>query len=337
MKQQLLFFLLLIPSLLFSQNEEKAFDLKLKGLIFGDVYYVQKNHIPEANNSVGAVMRRAYLTFDAKYKKKWFSRIRIEANQSGEYQTYNFEAEIKDLFIGYKIANHKFIAGLSPSRTFDLIEDVWSMRYLLRTPMDLHGVSSRDLGLSAEGLLSSKLNLSYRAMVGFGTEFGAESGDGLKYMGAISWRPNKSLVIDFYADHEKLEGKANRTMFQFFIGCINEEKKLSWGIQYSNQDRQEEPRLELLSAFIIGRVYKKINAIVRFDRIMEPNSNGDNISYIPFDPNTKATMFIGGLEFPVGKYLTFTPNILTVFYDTNDDGYKPTTDMTYRLTIFFEI
>jgi len=335
--KQLLFLLLIIPSLFFSQEEEKPFDLKLNGLLFGDVYYVQKSHIPEANDIGGAVMRRAYLTFDAEYKKKWFSRVRIEANQSGEYQNYNFEAEIKDLFIGYKSENHKFLAGLSPSRTFDLIEDVWEMRYLMRTPMDLQGVSSRDLGLSADGLLSSKLNLSYRAMVGFGSEFGAESGDGLKYMGAISWRPNERLVVDFYADHETLEGQADRTMFQFFVGCKNEELKLRWGIQYSNQHRQEEPKLELLSAFVVGRIYKRISAIARVDRILHPSPRGNNISYIPFDPNSKSTMLLAGFEVPVGNYFTFTPNIVTILYDTNEDGHKPTNDLTYRLTIFLKI
>ena len=335
--KQLLFLLFIIPALLVSQEEEKVFDLKLKGLVFGDLYYIQKSHIPKANNIGGAVMRRAYLTFDTKYREKWFSRIRIEVNQSGEYQNYNFEAEFKDLFIGYKTENHKFIAGLSPSRTFDLIEKVWRMRYLMRTPMDLQGVSSRDFGLSAEGVMSSKLNLSYRAMIGVGTEFGAESGDGLKYMGAISWRPNERLVVDFYADHERLEGEADRTMFQFFVGCINEDLKLRWGIQYSNQYREEEPRLELFSAFIVGNIYKKISALARVDRIMEPSPRGNNISYIPFDPNSKATMLVGGFEIPTGKYFTFTPNIVTILYDKNDDGYKPTTDLSYRLTIFFKI
>jgi len=341
LKRFLFYIALCIPFLIFSQEEKSAqenpFDLKLKGLLFGDIYYVQKSHIPEANEIGGAVMRRTYLTFDASYKKKWFSRIRIEANQSGEYQTYDFEAEVKDLFIGYKAKNHKFIAGLSPSRTFDLIESVWELRYLMRTPMDLQGVASRDFGLSAEGLISSKLNLSYRAMIGAGTEFGNETGDGLKYMGAISWRPNERLVIDFYADHEKLSGEADRTMYQFFVGCKNEELKLRWGIQYSNQYREEEPKLELLSAFIVGRIYKKISAAARVDRILHPSPRGSNISYIPFSPDSKATMLIGGFEIPTGKYFTFTPNIVSILYDTNNDGYKPTTDLSYRLTIFFKI
>lgn len=335
--KQLLYLFLLIPTLLFSQEEEKAFDLKLKGLLFGDIYYVQKSHIPEANDIGGAVMRRAYLTFDTKYKKKWFSRIRIEANQSGEYQNYSFEAEVKDLFIGYEARNHKFLAGLSPSRTFDLIEEVWGMRYLMRTPMDLQGVSSRDFGLSAEGLVSSKLNLSYRAMIGTGTIVGNETGDGLKYMGAISWRPNNRLVVDFYGDYEKLDGEADRTMFQFFVGCKNEELKLRWGVQYSHQFREKEPSLELFSAFVVARIYKKLSAVARVDRIMEPSPRGNNIAYIPFDPNSKATMILGGFEIPTGKYFTFTPNIVTILYDKNDDGYKPTTDLSYRLTIFFKI
>ena len=126
-------------------------------------------------------------------------------------------------------------------------------------------------------------------------------------------------------------------MFQFFVGCKNEELKLRWGIQYSHQFREKEPSLELVSAFIVGNIYKKISAVARVDRILKPSPRGNNISYIPFDPNTKATMLLGGFEFPVGNYFTFKPNIVSVLYDTNDTGHKPTNDLTYRLTIFFKI
>ena len=61
------------------------------------------------------------------------------------------------------------------------------------------------------------------------------------------------------------------------------------------------------------------------------------ITYISFDPNSKATLLVGGFEIPTGKYFTFTPNIIPILCDTIDDGYKTTTDLSYRLTIFFKI
>ena len=110
------------------------------------------------------------------------------------------------------------MVGLSPTLTFDLIESVWGARYLMRTPMDLQGVASRDIGISFKGPLSSGGRWSYRAMLCTGIEFGAESGDG-------------------------------RTTVQLFAGDKTDTRR--WGVQYSYQDRQEDPRLELASAFFV--------------------------------------------------------------------------------------
>lgn len=88
MKEKIPIILLLIFSFnqVFSQ-EEDGFFYELKGLVFGDIYYVENHHLLEANDISGAVMRRTYLTFDTKFAKNWYTKARIEINQSGEYQT----------------------------------------------------------------------------------------------------------------------------------------------------------------------------------------------------------------------------------------------------------
>tara|TARA_B100000809_G_scaffold266892_1_gene332623 strand:+ start:14214 stop:14489 length:276 start_codon:yes stop_codon:yes gene_type:complete len=63
---------------------------------------------------------------------------------------------------------------------------------------------------------------------------------------------------------------------------------------------------------------KEISVFERVDRILEPSPNGTNISYIPFDPNTKATLFVIGLEIPMAHYFTVTLNIVFTTYDKNN-------------------
>lgn len=334
-KLLLLIFLLSLPLHMLCAQEKKESAYTLGGLVFGDLYHVQKHHLEEANGATGAVMRRAYLTFDAKINKNWFGRARLEMNQSGEFETYAFETEVKDLFIGYTRNDHKILLGLSPSKTFDLIEDIWGLRYLVRTPMDLQGVASRDFGLALAGPLNKKQTFRYRFMYGNGIEFGNEVGDGQKTMAAISYHPTKALVFDFYADYEKLAGETDRSTLQFFAGYKTD--KLRWGLQYAYQDRQEDPTLELFSAFIVKKLVKEYNFIGRIDRVMEPSPRGNNIAYLPFDPNSKATFFVAGMEFPVHKYLTLTPNVVFTTYDKQSGAPTPSNDLHYRLTIFLNL
>ena len=112
-------------------------DFDFKGLIFGDAYYVPSHHLEEGDGAAGLVMRRAYFTMDVDLSDNWFGRARIEVNQSGEFETYDFEADWKDLYLGVDLGRHRLIGGLTATPTFDLIEGIWGARYLARTPMDL--------------------------------------------------------------------------------------------------------------------------------------------------------------------------------------------------------
>ena len=186
-------------------------ELDFKGLICGDAYYVPSHHLEEGDGAAGLVMRRAYLTMDVDFSENWFGRARIEINQSGEFETYDFEADWKDLYLGADLGRHRVIGGLTATPTFDLIEGVWGARYLARTPMDMQGIASRDTGIYAKGPMNSSGSLSYRAMYAFPLEFGAESNPNDQFMAAFSWSPNDRLVFDFYGAYEKRDENKDRT------------------------------------------------------------------------------------------------------------------------------
>jgi hypothetical protein len=256
-------------------------------------------------------------------------------NQAGEFETYTFTADVKDLYVGLRPGRHRVLLGLSPTPTFDLIESIWGLRYLARTPLDLQGVPSRDLGLSAQGPLNGAGTLWYRTMLGAGLEFGSESGDGRKAMGALTWKPSPRWTVDLYGDYEVLSGPTDRATVQVFAGY--ETEGLRWGVQYANQDRQDDPPLELASGFAVGRLGRHVSLVGRVDRLIEPSPRGDAIDYLPMDPSAPATLLLGGVEIRIASWLVLTPNGVVTMYDLNDQGVRPRTDVHLRLTVFLDL
>ncbi len=308
--------------------------VNMGGLLFGDLYTVPSHHSEEGDGATGAVIRRGYLTFDSQFTENWFGRMRFELNQSGQFETYDFTANIKDLHLGWNIGRQKLLLGLSPTPTFDLIESIWGFRYLARTPMDLQGVASRDTGVYLKGPINDSGTLTYRVMLASKINIGNESDDKPKWMGAISWKPAPNWILDFYVDYEGRNGPVDRTTIQGFASYDTPE--LAWGIQYSNQDREDDAPLDLASTFFRSRLVEKVTLVGRIDRLFEPSPRGNDIAYLPFDPSAKATTLFAGVEYRATPHFYITPNIVYTRYDKNDEGNRPKSDLHLRVTLFID-
>lgn len=304
------------------------------GLLFGDLYAIPSQHLDSGDGAAGLVLRRGYLTLDAEFTQRTFGRLRFELNQSGEFETYTFDADIKDLYLGWNLGRHKLIGGLTSTITYDLIESIWGFRYLARTPMDLQGVPSRDTGVSLRGPLNEAGTFQYRVMYGSGHEFGADSSPISKWMGALTWKPGPRWTIDLYADYQDLEGDGNGSTIQGFAAYQTD--TLRWGAQYSNQRQDENLPIELVSAFFVKTLSPKSQLVTRFDRLLKPSRRGNDIAYLPMDPSAKATMFFGGVEFQLTPHVSLTPNTVVTIYDKNDQDVRPTADIYLRLTLFVD-
>jgi hypothetical protein len=302
------------------------------GLLFGDLSYVPGNHLDSGKDAAGLVARRGYFTLDATFSASRFGRARLEINQSGSFETYTFRSQLKDLYLGWKPGRQRLLLGLSPTPTFDLVESIWDFRYLARTPMDLQGAPSRDTGVSMKGPLNTAGTLSYRAMYGAPVEFGADSDPHSKWMGAVSWKPASNWSFDLYVDYQPRPGLTNRTTLQFF--AARQSERFTWGIQYSHQERQDDPNLELASAFAWGRIAANTRLVGRIDRLFEPSPKGNSIAYLPYDPTARATSLFSGIEFQASPHFFITPNTVVTYYDRNDQGVRPATDFYLRLTLF---
>lgn len=306
--------------------------LDIGGLFFGDLYLIPSHHLDTGEGAAGLVLRRGYLTLDADLTRRTFGRARLELNQSGEFETYTFDTRVKDLYLGWDLGRHRLITGLTSTMTYDLIESIWGFRYLARTPMDLQGVPSRDTGISLRGPLNSQGTLNYRAMVGSGLEFEADSSATTKWMGALTWKPDSRWTFDLYADFQDLKGTGTGSTVQAFAAYQGE--SMRWGLQYSNQRQDERLPIELASGFFVRILTPGSRLVTRIDRLLKPSARGNNISYLPIDPSATATLFFGGIEFQLTTHVSIIPNTVVTLYDRNDQGVRPDADMYLRLTLF---
>lgn len=308
---------------------EVSFDL----LAFGDIYWVASHHGEENENVAGAWLRRAYVTWDFDFSKRLSARWRYELNQGGDFEEYSFELGVKDFWLAWKLdGGHKLMVGLQPTLTFDVIEAFWGLRYLERTPLDDQGIASRDTGLSIKGPLAKDGELGYRLMYAPPVKVGKDGNDSGKLMAALSWEPDPEWVIDFYFDLEDFSGKSDRATVQGFVGTKNEQRRLS--LQYSYHDRHEEGRLRLVSGFAKVKLDEKSSFLGRFDRLFDPSLKGEDIDYLPMNPDASATLWIVGVERKLNRYLRITPNLEMIRYDRIEEtGVRPKNDILVRITL----
>ena len=306
--------------------------LEISGLMFGDAYWVASHHDPTAEGIVSAWIRRGYLIFDSELTKRLSGRIGFELNQNGDFDVFEFTGDIRDLYLQTAIGKHRVLFGLSKTPTFNLIESFWGYRYVERTPLDVQGIASRDTGIAANGPIARDGSISYRAMLGTQLEFGNDSSDSGKWMGAISFEPNSHWVIELYADFEHPKRQLNdRLTLQTFFGYKTDSAR--FGLQYSNQDRGTDPGLEIASFFAISDFAKRWSFLSRVDRLFEPSVRGEDIAYLPFDPDANATLLILGVEARPYEFFSLVPNIEYIHYDDPPGPEpRPENDLLVRLT-----
>ncbi|MEL0191742.1 MAG: hypothetical protein VW865_05645 [Halieaceae bacterium] len=306
--------------------------LDFSGFFFGDLYYIPSHHTAEGDGASGGVLRRLLLTADATLDDHWSARARLEAYHEGAFENYEMTHRVLDLGVTRKLGDHRLSAGLIPTITYDVMEGFWGKRYLVRTAPDIQGIAARDLGVKLMGPLSSGRGLSYRVMYGSKETWEADKNPFDKVMGGVTWRGNGGWLVDAYGDWESRPGPYDRTTWQFLVGKKTDQFTL--GLEYLNQDRDEDPDLELATVLGVLKLGGRWSLMGQLHRLFKPSVKGNDIAYIPFDPTAKATNLVGGLEYRVNEHVTLSPNIVWTRYGINESGVKPDDDLHLRLTFY---
>ena len=307
---------------------------KFSALLFGDAYWMAANHDSTLEDMNGVWIRRFYLTYDYTFDEAWSARLRLEANQPGDFETAGtISAFMKDAYLKYTRGTHAGLIGIQPTATLVTYEDVWGYRAVEKVPVELQGFgSSRDAGIGLQGDFGEGGKVGYHIVAGDGNSVNAETNSKKKIMGALHVRPVDHLILEGYADYEDRVDSGDRVTYFGFGGW--QADHLRAGVQYAKQTRRETGEdidLRIVSGFVAAGVTEKMWLFGRVDRNLDPNLQGPSIAYIPFAP-VENTFFILGADFAMTEGVNLMPNVEVISYDDPDVGPKPDTDVMARLT-----
>src|SRR5690606_20811889 len=100
------------------------------------------------------------------------TRLRLEANSNGKLQGGALEPFIKDAYVQWTFTGRQQLtAGIQASLMYGWVENVWGLRHIEKTPLDLYKVdSARETGFTVSGPLNESGTITY------GAQFGNDSG-----------------------------------------------------------------------------------------------------------------------------------------------------------------
>lgn len=314
---------------------------ELSGLAFADYYWLAHHHNPNLENKNGFWFRRIYLTYDYSFSESFSSRLRLEMNSAGDFESsQEMIPEVKDAYLKWQNERHEITAGISGVPALGLVEDVWGYRSVEKSPLDLYSfTSSRDLGLSFKGRIDTDEKLSYHFFVGNGNSNRPDIDKGKKFMMSLGYNITDHLVVEGYADYNDATNGRDHITAQFFAGYQSEDINL--GALYAYQQRESlqgmsSSKLDLVSAFSNLAVNESIKVYLRADHLFDPYEGGSDNAYIPFAEGVESTFVVGGLDILLEDQIHLMPNVESIIYGENIEGITPLTDVIPRLTLFYE-
>ncbi len=330
--RSLIFSLLIAPFLLVAQENQTA---KFSGLVFGDYYYVAKNHNSSYEGKNGLWVRRVYFTFDKKLTEQFSMRFRLEMNNRGltASSASSMVPFVKDLYIKYKKGHHQVLLGISPAPTFNKLESVWGYRSVEKTPVDLFKLgSSRETGLAIKGTFGPAQKAYYHAMFGNGNAQKNETNRGKKVMLALGWNFTKALTIEAYGDYDD-RGNQKRYTYQAFVGYRSNPLRAGLLVtrQFNRMNGNNTGNITLFSAFTVVRLKDNLHFLARIDRLSDPVAKGESITYLPMSQESSPTFMVIGLDYFAQNALHLIPNLEVVHYQNS----AIQTDILPRLTFYY--
>ena len=318
---------------------------KFSGLMFGDFYYFSQSHDPAWEDQQAFWFRRVYFTFDYTFTPRLTTRFRLEANSDGKLEGGALTPYVKDAYLRWTYyGRQQLTLGIEPSLSFDVVESVWGLRHVEKTPLDLYRWdSSRDTGLTLGGPLNGAGTLTY------GIQFGTEPSDYVEidrdraFRAAARYQRPQGLTVEGMFSRLGRDRVASRTTAQVF--AAHRAKTARAGFLYSRQERQAvegstapDLSLDIYSAFGVVDVRpRKLSAFARVDRYDDPCPDCSGIDYLPIDTSAKFTMFLAGAEYFLIPSVRFSPNVEWVTYGSPDKAgaVAPADDVVWRATFYW--
>jgi hypothetical protein len=338
MKRKNLILILVIGLLLLPASLLKG-EGKFSGLMFGDYYYAVAHHDKAVEGNNGFWLRRVYFTYDNALSDKYAMRFRLEMNSPGDFKTSSTLIPfVKDAYLTAKLGKQTMLLGLIGTPLYDTLDEFWGYRPMEKTPIDLFKFgNSREFGVGLKGALDGKGKLTYTVIFGNGAGLKSETNRGKAVYGRLNFQPTPSLFFEAYADYTDMGNDSSVNILQAFAGVKGKwgRSGLNFGVRNS-RTAGETTDMKFVSLFGVFKVGAKLDLIGRYDRLLDPNPNGDKIDYIPMANGAKANVVLAGLGWSLSDNVKVIPNLKYVFYDAPESGEKPEADFYAYLTLYFK-
>ena len=336
---------------------------KISGYMFGDYFYniLRDSTINNLNNTgqtgiqdlQGFDFRRIYFTYDYTISSDFSTRFRLESQTLVSVENTLFLTYIKDAYLKWKniFSGSDFIFGIQPTPAFVVAEDFWGYRSLERTIMDLRRiVSSRDLGASLKGKITSTGRVKYWLMYGNGTSIGIENDKFKRLYSQVDLQPSEKWRVTLYGDYRFKTNKTYQIIDEnflndalttdLFIGYGEKDKyaigfESFWQVTFNDNIQVEETAYVIDNRNALGvslfgwyKFDQMLVAVGRWD-YYDPNISGDYRA-------DARNLFIAGLSFNVHEKVAIIPNFLFETYEQPDNGVTIDPSLTGRITFYFE-
>ncbi len=372
---------------------------RLWGYTFGDFYWKghsdslnrggsnQYTGIPKTRSAFQ--FRRIYLGYDYNITSKFSAELLLAAEDNfpagqpiGQATANGDQTQNNKLTFYIKLANIRWkniwkgtdlVVGQIATPAFPLLtEKIWAYRSIERTISDIRRTPSYDLGAALQGRFDEKGNYGYNLMVGNGSSAKPES-DNFKwfYGDVFAMFAEKKLVIDLYADYERLTWTPalhhSRQMLKGFAayttpaltigveGFVNNLKNDITATKIAGGTDLLSNTASGLSLYIHGTIVpNSLRFFARYD-MFNPNNKVDNNTYSKYaqttgnyndnsyslgttatgDETYKQNFITAGLDFTPAKNVHFMPNIWYNHYATQLATANSDYDIVYRMTFYF--
>ena len=372
---------------------------RLWGYMFGDFYY--KAHSDSLNrggsNQYTGIsktrsafqFRRIYLGYDYNITNKFSAELLLAAEDNfpagqpiGNTAASGDETQNNKLTFYIKLANIRWkniwkgtdlVVGQIATPAYPLLsERIWAYRSIERTISDIRRTPSYDLGAALQGKFDAKGNFGYNLMVGNGSSAKPEA-DNFKwfYGDVFAMFLDKRLVIDLYADYERLNWTPtlhhSRQMTKGFIayttpgltigveGFVNNLKNDVTATKIGGGTAILSPVSTGVSYYVHGNIIpNKLRFFARYD-MFNPNNKVNNGIYSKYvqttgnyndnsysggvtatgDMTYKQSFITAGLDFTPAKNVHFMPNIWYNHYATQLAVKNGDYDLVYRMSFFY--
>lgn len=293
---------------------------RVNGLSYLDYYYNFLALDDSLEGQNGFTYRRLYLSASHTFSDEFSAFARLEATES------SIQPFVKDLYLRWNWNPvHTLRFGIVPPPVFDVTEDVWDYRSLEKTVLDLFDiVSSRDMGIRADGALLGDDKLSYAVMVANNNSVNPEEYRGKRVYGQLVARPLQQLVLTASADYAELaESAGDAYRISGLVGYVSSAFRAGlepfWH-QTGFETTEGMEQIAGVSAFASGWFSERWGIVGRFDRVVWTNSEAEGAIYA-----------IGGIAFRPHSSVRFIPNAYLTKSDEVDD-----VNLTGRMTLEFE-